>query len=164
MSAVALGLTLMTGVGSTAAGQADPFGRNGVESYVQRGAQYLYGDDERVRIAVNVWGEIARPGSYLVPDDTDLVTLLSLAGGPASQANLREVMIVSFGPEGARPRVVDIEKALAGGGGALGGLHPGDTVSVPRRASANWGGVLRTLAQVAVMASSIVIIVDQTHR
>ena len=40
-------------------------------------------------IKVHIWGQVHRPGRYLVPDGTDLVGLISFAGGPTSGAKLQ---------------------------------------------------------------------------
>ena len=54
---------------------------------------YITGEDGIIRMYVNVIGHVNKPGSYLVYDGIDLVTLLSLAGGPARGANLKKITI-----------------------------------------------------------------------
>lgn len=154
-----LGLVLASSAG---AGDASSYGA-GFDPRAMGGPQYLYGDDERVRITVNVWGEVSRPGSYLVPDDTDLITLLSLAGGPTDRADLRDVRIVRFHPADAGSQVIDLEEAMELPDPAAPALLPGDTIRIPRRASANWGGVLRSFYQVALAASTVILIVDRVN-
>jgi hypothetical protein len=39
--------------------------------------QYQIGPDERLLITVHIWGEVRKPGEYLVPDDTDILELIS---------------------------------------------------------------------------------------
>ena len=41
---------------------------------------------------VNVWGEIKNPGRILVGGDSDLIMLISLAGGPKSGADLEKTI------------------------------------------------------------------------
>ena len=59
-----------------------------------RGAQYILGDRDEILMNVNVWGYVLRPGQYLVPRHTDLITLISFAGGPREGANLGNVRII----------------------------------------------------------------------
>ena len=48
---------------------------------------------------VNVWGHVARPGSYLVYDGIDMATLLSVSGGPKQGANFKEVVLFREVPD-----------------------------------------------------------------
>ena len=63
-------------------------------TFFNRGAQYILGDRDEILMNVNVWGYVLRPGQYLVPRHTDLITLISFAGGPREGANLGEVKII----------------------------------------------------------------------
>ncbi|MCK4306866.1 SLBB domain-containing protein [candidate division WOR-3 bacterium] len=65
---------------------------------------YLGGVGE-LQIKVSIWGEIVSPGLYSIPDGTDLVTLLSLAGGPMKGANLSRVKVIHSFPT---PSVVTV--------------------------------------------------------
>jgi len=134
-------------------GEGDRFGL--------RGPQYVYGDNERVKIAVNVWGEVERPGSYLVPDDTDLVTLLSLAGGPTPMANLKTVKIARFSCASPQTQSIDLQEMIDSPAGPPPGLFPGDTISVAKRSSTSWGSVLRTVYELALAAGTVALLVDR---
>ena len=59
------------------------------------GDDYITGDDGVPRMSVNVLGHVKYPGTYLVYDEIDILTCLSLAGGPMKGAKLKEVLIVS---------------------------------------------------------------------
>ncbi len=61
--------------------------------YLLPNNEYFTGDDGVVRIYVNVIGHVNNPGSYLVPEGSDLITVISLAGGPARGANLKKIKI-----------------------------------------------------------------------
>ncbi len=45
-------------------------------------------------ISINIWGEVGRPGVYEVPDKTDLISALSLTGGPTASSKIDEIKIV----------------------------------------------------------------------
>ncbi len=56
--------------------------------------EYVYRHDpEDILMPIYVWGAVLKPGIYQVPLNTDLVTLLSLAGGPSTDADLNAVTI-----------------------------------------------------------------------
>ena len=57
------------------------------------GARYVSGNDGVIRMYVNIWGHVGRPGRILVDEGIDLATLLSLTGGPNKGVNLRKVRV-----------------------------------------------------------------------
>lgn len=59
------------------------------------GEDYITGEDGVPRMTINIWGKVKSPGAYLVYDQIDLLTCLSLAGGPIDGANLKKVLITS---------------------------------------------------------------------
>tara|TARA_B110000014_G_C20113284_1_gene587113 strand:- start:879 stop:1301 length:423 start_codon:yes stop_codon:yes gene_type:complete len=61
--------------------------------YLFSSNEYITGEDGIVRIYVNIIGHVNQPGSYLVPDGSDLITIIALAGGPARGANLKKIKI-----------------------------------------------------------------------
>jgi hypothetical protein len=59
-----------------------------------RGALYYLGKEDELLIRVNIWGFVLKPGQYMVPKDTDLISLISFAGGPLEQAKMKTVKII----------------------------------------------------------------------
>lgn len=51
------------------------------------------GADNELLMKVNVWGEVKKPGILDVPDNTDLVSLLSFANDPIEVANHKKIGI-----------------------------------------------------------------------
>lgn len=49
---------------------------------------------EKLKMNVYILGQVNKPGLYLVPDDTDFITLLALAGGPREDAKLSKIRII----------------------------------------------------------------------
>lgn len=49
---------------------------------------------EKLKMNVYILGQVNKPGLYLVPDDTDFITLLALAGGPREEAKLSKIRII----------------------------------------------------------------------
>jgi len=63
-------------------------------NYQNRGAQYVIGNQDQLLIRVNIWGFVKMPGQYLVPTNTDLVSLISYAGGPLEDAQLKKIRLI----------------------------------------------------------------------
>lgn len=99
-----------------------------------RGAQYYLGTDDQLLIKVNIWGFVAKPGQYLVPNDTDLISLISFAGGPRDGAKLSRIKLIrDQKPEDSSKKIleIDVEKYIEKGEESLIPLlQPGDTIIV----------------------------------
>ena len=53
-----------------------------------------YSDPTKVNIKVSVWGYVKFPGKYIVPVNSNLRDLVSIAGGPTPDAYLDDVRLV----------------------------------------------------------------------
>jgi len=97
-------------------------------------AQYVLGSKDQVLMAVNVWGFVAKPGQYLVPYGTDLISLLSYAGGPREEAKIQSIKVVRGGDGDKKEgEVIDVnvkEYIELGNNKTIPVLKPGDTVVV----------------------------------
>lgn len=58
-----------------------------------RASQYILGTEEKLEMIVHIWGEVKSPGEYRVSYDTNVLELISKAGGPTSYANLSKVRL-----------------------------------------------------------------------
>jgi len=99
---------------------------------VGEGNQYYLGEANELLIRVNVWGRVARPGQYFVPATTDLITLLSAAGGPQGRSRISDIRVVRADKTGqGEVLVVNVKKYLKTGDKRLiPDLKPEDTVIV----------------------------------
>ena len=139
--------------------------------------QYQIGPDERLLISVHIWGEVRQPGEYLVPDDTDVLELISKAGGPTEFANLSNLKItrgltrITDIKRSSRKRVntfdqelllnkytkqvikVDLKSLLnkEKDDETLPILQPGDVVRISRNTWFKWQTVIRVVSQVAIL-------------
>lgn len=60
----------------------------------QQTAEYIFRNSTKDSlISVQVFGSVSRPGMYYVPEDTDLMKLLTLAGGALNSSELEEVFV-----------------------------------------------------------------------
>jgi protein involved in polysaccharide export with SLBB domain len=97
-----------------------------------RAAQYYLGTEDELLIPINIWGFVEKPGQYMVPNNTDLISLMSFAGGPTDGANTSSIQIVRSDPRyGNRVWKVNVKKYLKTADDKLVPLlKPGDTVLV----------------------------------
>jgi hypothetical protein len=97
-----------------------------------RAAQYYLGTSDELLIPINVWGFVQKPGQYMVPDNTDLVALLSFAGGPAENARLSHIRIIRNDPKtGNVVYKIDVKRFIETADDRLiPNLRPGDTIIV----------------------------------
>lgn len=97
-----------------------------------RAAQYYLGSEDELLVPVNIWGFVRQPGQFMVPNNTDLITLLSFAGGPTEYAKIARIEIVrSDAKLGNMVIPVDVKKYLETANPVLiPQLRPGDTVIV----------------------------------
>jgi hypothetical protein len=136
-----------------------------------RGALYYLTPEDEVAIRVNVWGFVLKPGQYVVPRSTNLISLMSYAGGPLQEAKLKSVRIIrdssvrlaqlagkpgDTGTAVSKSKqevlVVNIKKYLRDGDESkIPNLMPGDTVVVP-------GSKLQSVSRVLDFAAKILIV------
>jgi len=109
----------------------------------------------QLQIITYIWGQVPRPGLYIVPDDTNVLTLISLAGGPTTDAKLKSIRIVrsSEFSEG-EVIIVDLKQYTETGDMSLiPVLLPGDTVVVSGTAYYGFRRFVQFLSNVAVVFS-----------
>jgi polysaccharide biosynthesis/export protein len=114
------------------AGQAGLAQQSGSSFTSDRAAQYYLGSSDELLIPVNIWGFVMKPGQYMVPDNTDLVALLSFAGGPTEEARLTHIRIIRSDPKlGNVVYKIDVKRYIETADERLiPNLRPGDTVIV----------------------------------
>jgi polysaccharide export outer membrane protein len=111
------------------------------------------GTEDELQFNVHVWGQVNKPGLYAVPDGTDLVSLISLAGGPTDDAKLSHVVVVRAAGSTGGSVTVDLRSYVKSGNrGEIPVLGPGDTVVVPAKFSYSlfrFSGILSVAALIA---------------
>lgn len=58
-----------------------------------RPGYYVVAKPFEVTMTINVWGEIPLQGLYVVPVQTDIVQIISYAGGPKEKSDLEDILI-----------------------------------------------------------------------
>jgi len=108
--------------------QSDLTNRQNASRYI------LSATNDALLMTVKVWGEVKKPGLYDVPIGTDLVELISSAGGPTSMAKLTKIKVIHSSHEDEENYVttVDIKEFLdTGNVDLIPEIRPNDTVVVP---------------------------------
>jgi hypothetical protein len=69
--------------------------RIGLDEIAKKDVNYYnYADKDKVNIEVGVWGYVKSPGKYLIPSGTTFVDLITLCGGPLSDAKMDDIRMV----------------------------------------------------------------------
>ncbi|MCK4311571.1 MAG: SLBB domain-containing protein [Candidatus Cloacimonetes bacterium] len=124
---------------------------------------YLYSGTlagtEQLKIKTYIWGQVQKPGLYIVPDNTDLLTLISSAGGPTENAKLSKVRIIRSTPEGEEVIWINLKKYIeTGDSNLIPVLQPGDTVVISGSTYYAFTKAVDWLSQIAIIMSVYVAI------
>lgn len=123
--------------------------------YSYQTSNYFSDTSGNILMNVNVWGNVGRPGQVTVPEGSDISTLISLAGGPTNEANLKKVLVNRAYPDenGNMTYFINLDKyAKTGDRSMLIALQPNDTVIIPQRRSID---VLPTVIGIIGLAVSV---------
>jgi len=142
-------------------------------------ARYYLGDRDQVVMSINVWGYVQKPGQYFVPRNTDLISLISFAGGPRDGANLSEVTIVRAGQikagngEAKQDEndevpilTVDVKQSMQSGKlSQIPVLMAGDTVVIRESGGRKFQKILgfNSFVNIITAAASIAFIIDRIN-
>ena len=115
--------------------------------------RYISGEDGNLLMYVNIWGHVKNPGTYLVYEGIDLVTLISLAGGPQSGANLNNIKII-HDSENNQITKINLDKYISDNKHSV-SIRPHDTIYIKESMSSyifSKTSLLNTILQIANMA------------
>jgi len=97
---------------------------------------YFADDFGNILMIVNVLGMVNRPGQIIVPEDADLSTLITIAGGLREEGNPQKVLVIRKEPEsnGKQAYKVDLRPFFEKGDrSTFVMLQPNDTVVIPEK-------------------------------
>lgn len=139
----------------------------------QEREQYILGETKRLEILVHVMGEVATPGEYRVPDNTNVLELISKAGGPTNFARLSGVVLkrgvgtsapAHSSRNQGRVMKVNLEEYLTKeNSGPVPVLQPGDVVTVPSNSWSTWKTIFGIARDISVVASLYLLWVRTTN-
>jgi hypothetical protein len=140
----------------------------GVQRFSQSpGAEFVSGAEPgTVLMRVNLWGGIHKPGIHHIPVKTDLMSLLSYAGGPKAAALLDEVTIKREVGGSRKLIKVDVQELVQGVSHHHIELAPNDIVVVPEDEPWISNNTLTVVTFVSVIMSTILAasLIDRNQR
>jgi hypothetical protein len=107
-----------------------------------------------------VWGQVRTPGAYSFIASPDILELLSAAGGPTENANLKRVILIRAVSQ-TRTRI-NLEAML--NKGQVVRLSPGDVVIVPSSAWSSFRDGLAVATTVVSLVTLAITILNWTGR
>jgi hypothetical protein len=108
----------------------------------------------QLQVVVHIWGEVREPGEYHVPAGTNILELISKAGGPTEYANLGKVKVTHNSAGSERAFKVNLNRFLDKENyQAVLELQKGDVVRVSRNGWSRWRTAIRVVADVAIIAN-----------
>jgi hypothetical protein len=129
------------------------------------GNEFIAGQEPgTVMMRVNLWGAVKKPGIHHIPVKTDLISLMSYAGGPNDNAIMDEIIIKRNQGKKQTKITVDLEQIIHGETQADLTLQPDDIIVV--EAKKPW--VSQDAFMLAIVASTIAstiltaIVIDRT--
>lgn len=131
------------------------------------GTEYTSGNQPgTVLMRVNLWGAVLRPGIHNVPIKTDLMTLISYAGGPSDRALLDDVIIKREVGNSRKVLEVDVEELISGTSHHQVELAPNDIIVIPKDQPLLGGDSIAILTILTFILSSIVAVstIDRNNK
>lgn len=131
-------------------------------SYPMAPDSYFTDDFGNILMIVNVLGEVAKPGQFIVRENADFATIFALSGGLKPNANLKSVVVARREPDknGRQAYLLDLKPYFKNGDrSSFIALKPNDTVIVPEK-----GVTIEKIAHIMGIATPIFYIYDITHR
>jgi polysaccharide export outer membrane protein len=120
----------------------------------QSAGHYIYlGEGDELLMNVQIWGQVKNPGLYSLPEESDIATLLSLAGGPTENADLSGIKVIRKGMERDSLFSVNLKKALLGGEKEKTMLEPGDIVEIMPSKFYSFSTFVRFITQVTMVVA-----------
>ncbi len=111
-------------------------------------SRYFLGKENEFLMPVNILGPVNKPGQYMIPSETDLISLVAYAGGFREDARINEVKIVRRMGEPKQPKIIKIDLAKFYSTGDLNltpPLKPDDTVIIASKKTVT----MRTIAEIS---------------
>lgn len=159
-------MVFVTGWSSVSAATVNDLGSIGDIKMPQQAAEYMFRSSPKESlISVQLLGAVQKPGIYYVPSNTDLLKVLTLAGGSTNGGDISEVMVRKTEPEkwaNIHSRAldehrgtyeVDVQRLIRQGGSADLQLNHDDLVYVPARESMFSSETSKTVTMVSVVMS-----------
>ncbi len=163
----ALACTILLAVGgSTASAQLVTGGLAPTLPSASAASYYYVSKPGELTMQVNIWGYVHNPGRYEVPTSTDLIQLVSYAGGPIADAQMDEVKVTRF-----LKRETGISRGeffvnlneLSKVEQAKLTLYPGDTIYIDHTGWMSVRDAFAVFGSVAIMVTAVAQVIQVTR-
>ena len=132
-----------------------------ISAQASRTDYFVPGEQEKeLMIIVHVWGEVNSPGRFIVRDGTNLLDIISEAGGPTRYASLNKVYIAHKRDENPHIETINIRTYTERENIPIPVVLPGDVVLVKR---STWGFLLdigQLTGQMTVILNTIWLVLN----
>ncbi len=110
---------------------------------------------------VNLWGYVNKPGCYEVPVETNLIQLITYAGGPKDYADLDDIKLYRIDQNGMRQLIeVSLDDISETDKYKL-DTYDDDTIIVDYSAVVTWREVFGLISAPLAVVASLVLIIDR---
>lgn len=119
---------------------------------------YYFAKPSELTITVDVLGAVLRPGRYEISNKVNLVNLLALAGGTATDGSLNEVRITRLIETEGGVKVSELKVNLDEISHVSPDelvLHPGDVIQVDRTGWSTFRDVFSAVVSLAIITSAV---------
>jgi hypothetical protein len=121
-----------------------------------KGNEYISGGRPgSIYMKVNLWGAVNKSGIHYVPPKTDIIGLLSYAGGPKGQSDLEEVTIRRQIQDQEEILKLNLKEILGGDDRSSYRLEPNDIIMVPTIEPAVSSNTLMTIGFVTSLLTIV---------
>ncbi len=110
------------------------------------------GDDDKLIITVNIWGQVQKPGEYKVEYGSTIVQALSSAGGMTDYADMNNVKVIRYTEKGKQVFRLYLSKMLKGKEqNEPMKVENGDIIIVEKNIRKDWGSFVTFISQLAII-------------
>ncbi len=159
-------LLLLALSGSTASAQLVTGGLAPTMPSASAASYFYVSKPGELTMQVNIWGYVHNPGRYEVPTSTDLIQLVSYAGGPIADAKMDEVKVTRFlKRETGVSRgefFVNLEDLSRVEQAKL-TLYPGDTIYIEHTGWVNVRDAFAVFGSVAIIVTAVSQVIQVTR-
>lgn len=132
-----------------------------------RAAEYIYRSSQKESlIGVQLLGAVQKPGLYYIPPNTDILKLLTLAGG-IEDANLSEVIVRKIDPSQSGVYELDMNKFMRSSADSKPfKLTQDDLIFIPKKEPWISNDVSRTITLVSLVTSIVLtaVLIDKNSK
>lgn len=98
--------------------------------------RYITDEYGNILMRANIWGEVNNPGSHIINEGVDILSFLSIVGGPIDGSNLSKITLYRENIDGRDYSIhlIDLSSFLNSGKSEnIMEIKPNDTIIIPQK-------------------------------